>query len=164
MNFLLKSTHSTPRSEARDMLRVDPSTKLRAGSERRFLPRFKNRGLAPSNVSKGFSIIEVLIALIILSVALLALAALMTMTTKNNSFGSHMTEASVFGQGKLEELRVNPWGNILSGNDQRAGSTGINYNRNWVVVSSGNLKTVTITIGWIDKINHQVRLVSVISQ
>jgi hypothetical protein len=27
------------------------STKLRASSERRFLPRFKNRGLAPSNVS-----------------------------------------------------------------------------------------------------------------
>ena len=39
-----KSTHSTPRSEARGMLRVD--------TERRFLPRFKNRGLAPSNVSK----------------------------------------------------------------------------------------------------------------
>jgi hypothetical protein len=39
----LESTHSTPRSEARGMLRVD--------TERRFLPRFKNRGLAPSNVS-----------------------------------------------------------------------------------------------------------------
>jgi hypothetical protein len=39
-----KSTHSTPRSEARGMLRVD--------TERRFLPRFKNRCLAPSNVSK----------------------------------------------------------------------------------------------------------------
>ena len=39
----LKSTHSTPRSEARGMLRVD--------TERRFLPRFENRGLAPSNVS-----------------------------------------------------------------------------------------------------------------
>ena len=40
----VKSTHSTPRSEARGMLRVD--------TERRFLPRFKNRGLAPSNLSK----------------------------------------------------------------------------------------------------------------
>ena len=40
---LLKSTHSTHRSEARGMLRVD--------TERRFLPRFKNQGLAPSDVS-----------------------------------------------------------------------------------------------------------------
>ncbi|MBM4308242.1 MAG: hypothetical protein FJ123_16040 [Deltaproteobacteria bacterium] len=39
-----ESTHSTPRSEARGMLRVD--------TERPFLPRFENRGLAPSNVSK----------------------------------------------------------------------------------------------------------------
>jgi hypothetical protein len=38
-----KSTHSPPRSKARGILRVD--------TERRFLPRFKNRGLAPSNVS-----------------------------------------------------------------------------------------------------------------
>jgi hypothetical protein len=38
-----KSTHSTPRSEARDMLRVD--------IEWSFLPRFKKRGLEPSNVS-----------------------------------------------------------------------------------------------------------------
>ena len=51
-----KSTHSTPRSRARgmpfDKLKV-PSTAegLRVDTERRFLPRFKNRGLAPSNVS-----------------------------------------------------------------------------------------------------------------
>ena len=40
---LMESTHSTPRAEARGMRRVN--------TERRFLPRFKNRGLAPSNVS-----------------------------------------------------------------------------------------------------------------
>lgn len=39
----LKSTHSTPWSEAGGMLRID--------TERRFLPRFKNRGVALSNVS-----------------------------------------------------------------------------------------------------------------
>jgi hypothetical protein len=43
-----KSTHSTPRAEARGMLRVD--------TERRHLPRFKNRGLAPSNVSRNASV------------------------------------------------------------------------------------------------------------
>ena len=40
-----ESTHSTPRAEARGMRRVN--------TERRFLPRFKNRDLAPSNVSKN---------------------------------------------------------------------------------------------------------------
>ena len=51
-HFFMKSTHSTPRSEARGMLRVD--------TERRFLLRFKNRGLAPSNVSK-FSFLFILV-------------------------------------------------------------------------------------------------------
>jgi hypothetical protein len=39
-----KSTHSTPRAEAWGVLRFD--------TERRFLPRFKKWGLAPSNVSR----------------------------------------------------------------------------------------------------------------
>jgi hypothetical protein len=36
---MIKSTHSTPRAEARGIFRVN--------TERRFLPRFKNRGFAP---------------------------------------------------------------------------------------------------------------------
>jgi poly-gamma-glutamate capsule biosynthesis protein CapA/YwtB (metallophosphatase superfamily) len=44
-----RSTHSTPRSKARGMLRVD--------TERRFLPEFKNRGLPPSNVSRRTDVI-----------------------------------------------------------------------------------------------------------
>ena len=53
---MVKSTHSTPRSEARgmpfDKLKVPSIAEgLRVDTERRFLPRFKNRGLAPSNVS-----------------------------------------------------------------------------------------------------------------
>ena len=46
-----KSTHSTPRSDG-VCLRLE----LRVDTERRFLPRFKNRGLAPSNVSKHFKL------------------------------------------------------------------------------------------------------------
>ncbi len=59
--------------------------------------------------SKGFSLIEVVIALFILAICLLALAGLMVTTTRNSSFGGHMTEASTFAQDKLEQLRVSPW-------------------------------------------------------
>ena len=53
-----ESTHSTPRSEARGMLRVD--------TERRFHPQFKNRGLAPSNVSKGSNFSDLLYEFLLL--------------------------------------------------------------------------------------------------
>ena len=42
--------------------------------------------------SNGFTMIEILIAMIILSIAFLGLARLMIQTTKNNSFGGHISE------------------------------------------------------------------------
>jgi len=58
--------------------------------------------------SGGFTLIETLIALFILSFALLALAGLMVTTTRNNSVGGHMTEAATLAQDKLEEFRATP--------------------------------------------------------
>ena len=126
-----------------------------------FLWRFKLKLFLKSD---GFSLIEILIALVILSISLLALAGLMATTTRNTSFGGHITEAATFAQDRLEELRVTPWANILTGTDTRTGSTGIIYTRNCNVVQSGNLKTVTITISWNDRINHSFSLISAISE
>jgi type IV pilus assembly protein PilV len=116
--------------------------------------------------SKGFTLIEMLVSLVILAISLLALAGLMVSATKNNSFGGRITEASTFAQDKLEEFQALPWGSILSGNDNKPGSNNMNYQRNWNVVTStdGSLKTVTLTIDWNDKRNHSVRLLSVINK
>ena len=119
--------------------------------------------------SKGFSLVEVLIALLILSISLLALAGLMMTTTRNSSFGGHMTEASTFAQDKLEQLRVSPWAGIASGNDTALGSTGITYTRTWTVTPNGdgNQRWVTITLSWTDPTknsNHSIRLLSVVSE
>ena len=54
-------------------------------------------GLLPR--SNGFTLIEVLIALVILSVSLLALAGLMATTTRNNSSGSPYDRGSNPGPG-----------------------------------------------------------------
>ena len=116
--------------------------------------------------SKGFSLIEVLVALVILSFSLLALAGLMVTTTKNNASGNHVTEAATFAQDKLEELRAIKWENLFEGNntDQQPGSTGISYTRDWNVKTNGSLKTITINVNWNDRTAHSIRLVSVLSQ
>ena len=120
----------------------------------------------PLTKSKGFTLLEVLIALIILSFSLLALAGLMITTTKNNASGNYVTEAATFAQDKLEELRAVKWENLIDGNntDQQGGSTGINYTRNWNVTTNGALKTITINVNWNDRTAHSIRLVSVLSQ
>ena len=116
--------------------------------------------------SKGFTLIEVLITLVIMAVSLLALAGLMATTTKSNAAGGHITEASTLAQDRLEELRAVQWDNIPVGtvSDQRSGSTGMNYVRNLNVQQNGSLKTLTITISWADRTNHSIRLLSVIAQ
>jgi len=122
---------------------------------------------------KGFSLIEVLVALVILSISLLALAGLMVQTTTSNSFGGHMTEAATFAQDKLEELKAlrpkaPPKGDIPEGTstDNRTGATGIVYTRNWNVITNadGTMRTVNITINWTDRTAHSINMLSAITQ
>jgi prepilin-type N-terminal cleavage/methylation domain-containing protein len=122
--------------------------------------------------SKGFTLIEVMVALVILAISLLALAGLMVTTTKNNSFGGHMTEAATFAQDKLEQLRAAPWTGIVAGADTVTTAipgvpgTGISYARKWDVVDTGTLRWVTITMNWTDptrKTNHSLSLRAVVS-
>jgi prepilin-type N-terminal cleavage/methylation domain-containing protein len=124
--------------------------------------------------SNGFSLIEVIIALFILAIALLALAGLMISTTKNNSFGGHMTEAATFAQDKLEQLRATPFGMIelnqtITDPVKPVGSTGITYTRSWVAVPNitppnNTLDVITITVTWTDTTSHSVSMVSAIPQ
>jgi prepilin-type N-terminal cleavage/methylation domain-containing protein len=120
--------------------------------------------------SKGFSLIEVLIALIILSIAFLGLAGLMIQTTRNNSFGGRITEAATFAQDKLEELRSTPWTAITSGSD-KVSVNGMDFARNWTVVPNAivapytepTLNTITININWNDQTNHTMRVIAAIA-
>jgi len=120
--------------------------------------------------SNGFTLIEILISIVILSISLLALAGLMATTTRNTSFGGHITEAATYAQDQLEKLRVTSWGSIAnnwvdtSGAGTKTYLSGITYTRTLNVVSNANdtLKTITITISWTDQAAHSFSLISVI--
>lgn len=111
---------------------------------------------------RGFSLIEILISLVILSVSLLAIASLMAMTTRNNASGAQMTEAINLAQDKIEELSVTPSGNLLPGTDQKKGATGVNYSRNWTILpnATGNLRALSVTVNWNNRENHSINLLS----
>ena len=115
-----------------------------------------------SKKSKGFSLIEVLVALVILSISLLALAGLMVQSTKNSSWGSHLTEAATLAQDVLERFRgVRPQTDILEGTnfDQVTAASGITYTRTWTVttnVPDSTLRNIEITVTWTDSIPHSI--------
>ena len=53
----------------------------------------------------GFSLLEVLVAVILLAVAFLALARMQTHAAHSNVFGNQLTEATILAQDKIEALR-----------------------------------------------------------
>jgi type IV pilus modification protein PilV len=125
--------------------------------------------VTPSKKSHGFTLIEVLIALVILAVSLLGISALMARTSRNTSNGGHLTEAATFAQDRLEGLKVIPYANLVSGADQTTGSTGITYNRVLTVVPDAappndTFRTATVTFNWSDgtTLSHSISILSVV--
>jgi prepilin-type N-terminal cleavage/methylation domain-containing protein len=129
-----------------------------------------------SKESKGFSLIEVLVALVILSISLLALAGLMVTTTRNNASGGHLTEAATLAQDKLERLRLLPLGTIANNFQPNTWypinplddplpfvSSGITYTRKWSYTAPNTtLDIITITVSWTDTTPHSITMVSTI--
>ena len=55
---------------------------------------------------QGYSLVEVMVAILLLTVGLLALAKMQTQAVASNNFGNQLTEATFLAQDKLEELRL----------------------------------------------------------
>lgn len=58
----------------------------------------------PETGKGGFTLVEVMISICVLSIGLLAVASMQTTATQGNSHGGHVTTASAYAQGKIEAL------------------------------------------------------------
>ncbi len=99
---------------------------------------------------KGFTLLEVMIAMVILAIGLLGLASLQIMAIKGNSFGQQMTVASTIAQNQLEQLRRTPAA-LANGNNTFTDQNGVTYTRSWIVAANQpqtGMNTVTMTISW----------------
>ncbi|HOP06056.1 MAG TPA: prepilin-type N-terminal cleavage/methylation domain-containing protein [candidate division Zixibacteria bacterium] len=93
---------------------------------------------------KGLTILEVLIAMVIMSVALLLLINMGMVALSGNDWSNKTTTAVQLLQQKLEELQGDP--------DPDSGSDEIDeFNRKWVVSFEENyLRRVQISVAWTD--------------
>ena len=58
---------------------------------------------------EGFSLIEVMVAIMILTVGLLSLAQMMVVATNSNSLSGRMTSCSALAKEQLERLKASPF-------------------------------------------------------
>ena len=109
----------------------------------------------------GFSLIEVLIALVLFAVGALSVGAMQIGSIKGNSFSQEVTQATVLSQEKLEELRKTDFddSDLSAGHHDEGTLNGSGFSRSYDVVStSATLKAVTVTVRWTEDIDHSVSL------
>ncbi|MGH8279466.1 MAG: type IV pilus modification protein PilV [Gammaproteobacteria bacterium] len=64
----------------------------------------------PGHAAPGFSLLEVLIALVILSVGLLGIAAMLSTTLKSNDSAYMRSQATILAANIIDRMRANPQG------------------------------------------------------
>lgn len=115
----------------------------------------------------GFTMLEMLIAMMVFAFVLLGSGALLATTIQTNAENLKMGQAIVLAQDQAEFLKSAPYtstdlnvgthtdpNNPVTGN----GSAGGRYTRTWSVTESNQLKTVAITVAWTTKRPHAMTL------
>jgi prepilin-type N-terminal cleavage/methylation domain-containing protein len=123
--------------------------------------------------NRGFTLVEILIGIILLSVALLAIGGMQLASIRGNTFSSTLMQATFHGQDGLETLRSIPiaggaWPASLATGQHNFGQTpddgdstipGTIYSRVYTVTQHAtlaNMRVIVITLNWTDKGNHSV--------
>jgi type IV pilus assembly protein PilV len=103
---------------------------------------------------QGFTMIEVLIALLVLMVGMAGILSLQLTSMKATGFSRHATEASSLIEDKVEDLRTVPLTSprFATGSDRVdargvADSTGL-YNRTWTITPQTDTTIITVSVEW----------------
>lgn len=136
------------------------------------LPR--PRPLPPRRPAReaGFSLIELMVALVLLGIGLLSIANLFPMGSRSQLRDRMRTSAADLAQQKMEQLRVVTWSAPDLNAGTHPGGTGETialpdegtFNRRWIVESQAgafaDMKKVTVRVTWTYQVPDTVDLVT----
>jgi len=107
----------------------------------------------------GFSLLEVMIGLLILSIGMLGIAAMTTTSIRTNANANHLSEAMNIGQAQMEKLKIVAWGTLSNASSTSTSKSGVTFTNTWTVTTTGIVKDVTLVTSWVDGTNtHMVEL------
>jgi len=106
--------------------------------------------------TQGFTLIEILVAMTIFSIASLGTASLLTSTMRANRMAHHRSFATAFAQDKIEEVRASVPGACTGGT---ASQGSISFSLACGTAAGPNETTdVTVTVTWADPSSQSVQL------
>lgn len=94
---------------------------------------------------KGFTLLDVMQASMLSTMALIGISSLLMATVHTNLRGRDITTAATLGQAKIEELRGLPIGSLASGSDTVTDNETA-YTRKWVISAGPTASTVDVRI------------------
>jgi Tfp pilus assembly protein PilV len=97
------------------------------------------------NNQSGFTLLEALIGSFILTVGILSVYAMLVSGVRNNSHARAVTEATTLAADRLEFLNSLLYTNAYLNNGTRS-AVKDNYTVTWTVVTTGNIKTITVNV------------------
>lgn len=97
--------------------------------------------------------LEVLVALVILTVGLSGSATLVASLIRGNQMSRHVTAAATLCQDKVETFKNSSYGSIASGSESSIdarGQAGGVYTRTWTVTEDAttSTKTIVVSVTW----------------
>jgi type IV pilus assembly protein PilV len=124
------------------------------------------------SVRGGFSLLEVLIAVVVVGIGFLAAASMQGTSISHNTKSGYLTSATYLAQDKIEGLRYVPFQFVTTDGSpevqiDEVGDAGGIFTRSWAVAmdTPGTLmRTVTVTVTWrVRGIIHSLTMTSVIA-
>ena len=111
---------------------------------------------------RGFSLVELMIAITVLGVGVLSLAGLFPLAMNRVNVGDLESRATFHAQAKLEDLKRVPWAQLVD--DASADTVDVVFARTWTIQEDApvaGMKQVQVNVTWAD--NKGPRTVSISS-
>jgi type IV pilus assembly protein PilV len=116
-------------------------------------------------LQEGFTLLEIMVALVILSIGLIALAGLQISALRGNTFSKRMTTAVSIAETKLEQIKNMSYGTIQSESTTSVTQSNINFTRQVIVTDNTTSKTVEVKVTWVNgSKSYTVPVSTIISQ
>jgi type IV pilus assembly protein PilV len=115
----------------------------------------------------GFTLVESMLTLVIMSVGLLALAGLQITALRGNDLSRRMTTAVSIAEQNIEQLKNTPYTNIQTEAASEVTASNLHFTRQ-VTVTNGplpNTKSVSVLVSWQDQSKtHTLPIATIIGQ
>jgi prepilin-type N-terminal cleavage/methylation domain-containing protein len=115
----------------------------------------------------GFTLVESMLTLAIISVSLLALAGLQITALRGNALSRRITIAASIAEQRIEQLKNTSYANVQAEDATQVTASDLHFTRQ-VIVTNGplpNTKSVSVLVSWQDQSKtHTLPIATIIGQ